>query len=156
QVPITIVEFSDFQCPYCQGVEPTLKQLLAKYEGRVSLGYRDFPLSQIHPQAQLAAEASRCAAEQARFWEYHDLLFANQSMLQEPGLIESARRLGLDEKLFASCLTSGKFRSQVQSDYQDGLKAGVTGTPAVFINGIFLSGNQPIADFSRIIEDELV
>src|SRR5206468_6118416 len=96
-----------------------------------------------------------CAAEQGKFWEYHDLLFANQSMLQEPGLTASARKLGLDEKLFVTCLTSGKFRSQVQSDYQVGLKAGVTGTPGFFINGTYLSGNQPIAEFSRIIEDEL-
>jgi protein-disulfide isomerase len=152
--PVSIVEFSDFQCPYCQQVEPTLKQLLVKYDGRVSLGYRDFPLP-MHPQAQLAAEASRCAAEQGKFWEYHDLLYANPSMLLEPGLIENARKLGLDEKDFSSCLKSGKFRNQVQSDSQEGEKAGVKGTPAFFINGIFLSGNEHIAEFSRIIDEEL-
>ena len=155
QVPVMIVEFSDYQCPYCQAAEATLKEVLARYEGRVSLAYRDFPLSQIHPQAQLAAEASRCAAEQGRFWEYHDALFANQSMLQQPGLIEHARKLGFDEKSFEACLTTGKFRSAVQSDYQDGVKAGVNGTPSFFINGIYLNGNQPTAEFARIIEDEL-
>jgi protein-disulfide isomerase len=155
QVPVTIVEFSDYQCPYCQAAEPTLKEVLARYEGHVSLAYRDFPLSQIHPHAQLAAEASRCAAEQGRFWEYHDALFANQSMLQQPVLIEHARKLGIDEKSFEACLTTGKFRSAVQSDYQDGIKAGVNGTPSFFINGIYLNGNQPTEEFARIIEDEL-
>ena len=152
--PVRIVEFSDFQCPYCQAVEPTLKELLAKYDGRVSLGYRDFPLP-MHSQAQLAAEASRCAADQGKFWEYHDLLLSNPSMLHEPGLIENARKLGLDEKEFVSCLKTGKFRDQVQSDAQEGEQAGVRGTPAFFINGIYLSGNEPIAAFSRIIDEEL-
>lgn len=153
--PVTIVEFADYQCPYCQAAEATLKQVLAKYRGRVSLAYRDFPLSQIHPQAQLAAEASRCAVEQGKFWEYHDALFANQSGLQEAGLIDSARKVGLDEKNFGACLSSGKFRNAVQLDYQDGVKAGVNGTPAFFINGIYLSGNQPLGEFVRTIEDEL-
>ncbi len=155
QAPVTIIEFSDYQCPYCQAVEATLKQVLGKYEGQVSLGYRDFPLYQIHPQAKLAAEASRCAADQGKFWEYHDLLFGNPSLLQEPALIEHARKLGLDESRFESCLSAGKFRPSVEADQQDGLKAGVTGTPSFFINGVFLSGNQPFAEFARIIEDEL-
>ena len=155
QAPVMIVEFSDYQCPYCQGVEATLKQVLAKYEGRVALAYRDFPLQQIHPQAQLAAEASRCAGEQGKFWEYHDLIFVNPSMLQQPSLVEHARKLELDERRFESCLTGGKFRAAVQSDQQDGLKAGVAGTPAFFINGVFLGGNQPLAEFARVIEEEL-
>ncbi len=155
QAPITIVEFSDYQCPYCQGVEATLKEVLARHEGRVSLGYRDFPLQQIHPHAQLAAEASHCAAEQGKFWEYHDLLLANPAMLQQAGFVEHARKLQLDEKRFEACLTSGKFRSAVQSDYQDGLRAGVNGTPGFFVNGIFLNGNQPVSAFENIIEDEL-
>jgi protein-disulfide isomerase len=155
RAPITIVEFSDYQCPYCQGVETTLKGVLAKYEGQVSLGYRDFPLQQIHPQAQPAAEASRCAAEQGRFWEYHDLLLTNPAMLHQAGFVEHARKLQLDEKRFEACLTSGRFRSAVQSDYQDGLKAGVNGTPGFFVNGIFLNGNQPVSAFENVIEDEL-
>ncbi len=94
---VVIVEFSDFQCPYCQSVAPTLKKLLAKYEGRVSLSYRDLPLRDIHPQAQLAAEASRCALEQGKFWEYHDLLFANPNKLNREGLAGQARSLKLDD-----------------------------------------------------------
>jgi len=155
KAPVVIVEFSDYQCPFCQGAEATLKEVLARYEGRVSLGYLDFPLQQIHPQAQIAAEASRCAAEQGKFWEFHDLLFANPGMLQQAGLIQQARQLHLDEKSFDACLTGGKFRGAVQADYEDGLKAGVNGTPAFFINGIFLGGNQPVSEFIRIIESEL-
>jgi protein-disulfide isomerase len=155
KAPVTIVEFSDYQCPYCQAVESTLKQVLAKYEGQVGLAYRDFPLTQIHPQAQLAAEAAHCAAEQGRFWEYHDLLFANQSMLEQAGLVENAKRLGLDETRFDGCLNGRDFRSAVEADQQSGLRAGVTGTPAFFINGIYLNGNQPASEFARIIDDEL-
>jgi len=155
KAPLTIVEFSDFQCPYCQAVLPTLKEVLVKYEGRVSLGYRDFPLLQIHAQAQQAAEASRCAGEQGKFWEYHDLAFANQSRLQQPSLIEHARKLQLDDKRFEACLASGKFRNAVQSDLQDGMKAGVNGTPAFYINGISLSGNQPASAFYKIIDEQL-
>jgi len=110
---VIIVEFSDFQCPYCQSVQSTLKNLLAKYDGRVSLAYRDLPLRDIHPQAQLAAEAARCAVEQGKFWEYHDLLFANQNKLDRPGLLGLAHDLKLDEKQFDSCLTSGKYKEHI-------------------------------------------
>ena len=155
KAPVVIVEFSDFQCPYCQAVAPTLKKLLAKYEGRVSLAYRDLPLRDIHPQAQLAAEGSRCAVEQGKFWEYHDLLFENPNKLNREGLVEQARRLKLDEKQFDSCLSSGKYKAQVEQDLQMGLRAGLTGTPGFFINGSMLSGNLPQEAFERTIEAEL-
>ncbi len=150
-----IVEFSDFQCPYCQSAEATLKKLLAKYEGRVSLAYRDLPLKDIHPQAELAAEAGRCAGEQGRFWEYHDLLFQNQGKLNHDGLIEEARTLKLDEKQFDSCLSSDKYKTQIEEDRQAGLRAGVNGTPGFFINGNMVSGNQPQDSFEKVIEAEL-
>jgi protein-disulfide isomerase/Flp pilus assembly protein TadD len=153
--PVIIVEFSDFQCPYCHKVQPTLKNLLAKYEDKVSLAYRDFPLRDIHPQAQLAAEASRCAGEQRKFWEYHDLLFANHDKLNQEGLVEDARSLKLDEKQFDSCLSSSKYKAQIEQDLQEGMRAGVHGTPGFFINGIFLRGAQAQAVFERIIETEL-
>ena len=153
KAPVMIVEFSDYQCPYCRQVENTLKGLLGKYKGKVSLAYRDFPLT-IHPQAQLAAEASRCAGEQGKFWEYHDQLF-NASDLQRPALLEDARSLKLDEKQFDSCLTAGKYRAEIERDAQEGAQAGVSGTPGFFINGIALSGSQPPDAFIRIIEDEL-
>jgi len=152
---VIVVEFSDFQCPYCQGVEPTLKKLLAKYEGRIGLAYRDLPLKDIHPQAELAAEAGRCAGEQGKFWEYHDVLFQNPNKLDRNGLTEHARNLALDEKQFDSCLSTGKYKAQVEEDRQAGLRAGVTGTPGFFINGNVLSGNQPQESFEKLIESEL-
>jgi protein-disulfide isomerase/Tfp pilus assembly protein PilF len=154
-VPVIIIEFSDFQCPLCRKVQPTLKSLLAKYEGRVSLAYRDFPLRGMHGQAELGAESSRCAGEQGKFWEYHDLLFDNPDKLNQNGLLELARNAKLGEKQFDSCLSSGKYRSQVERDLQDGIRAGVMGTPGIFINGILLSGAQPEAAFEQVIESEL-
>ena len=152
---VMIVEFSDFQCPYCQAVEPTLKSVLAKHEGRVAIAFRDMPLTQIHPLAQGAAEAARCAGEQGKFWEYHDLLFANQNKLDRNGLLEHARTLTLDEKQFDSCLTSERYKAQIEQDEQDGRHAGVNGTPAFFINGVFLNGAQPEATFETSIQDAL-
>jgi protein-disulfide isomerase len=153
--PITIVEFGDFQCPYCHRAEATLNDLLSKYKGRVKLAFRDYPLRPLHPQAQIAAEAARCAEAQGKFWEYHDMLYASQSELKEPRLIEDARQLGLDQKSFRSCLDSGKFVDQIEQDVQAGSKAGVGGTPAFFINGVFLEGAQPEAEFEKIIDSEL-
>lgn len=155
QAPVTIVEFSDFQCPYCKQSEPTLKDLLIKYNGQVKLAWRDFPLREIHPLAQTAAEAARCAWEQGKFWEFHDALFADQSKLKEADLVASAKAIGLNDKSFRSCLASGKFKAKIEADLEDGRKVGVVGTPGFFINGVFLSGSQPQAEFERIIENQL-
>ena len=152
---VMIVEFSDFQCPYCREVEPTLKSVLAKHPDQVALAFRDFPLKQLHPQAEIAAEASRCAGEQGKYWEYHDALFANQSKLDHSGLLEQARSLKLDEKQFDSCLSTEKYKAQMQLDFQDGMRAGVTGTPSFFINGTFLNGALPQASFEQAIQDAL-
>ena len=152
---VMIVEFSDFQCPYCQQVQQTLKALLAKHEGHLGLAYRDLPVRNIHPQAESAAEAARCAGEQGKFWEYHDLLFANPNKLDLAGLRDYARSLKLDEKQFDSCVSSEKYKAQIQQDYQDGLRAGVSGTPGFFINGIFLGGSLPEASFEQVIQEEL-
>ncbi len=153
KAPITIVEFSDFQCGFCQRVTPTLRQILAKYGTQVNLSYRDYPLREIHPLAQQAAEAARCAGEQGKFWEYHDVLFAT-SKLEKPSLLEHAQGLGLDEKNFSACLDSGKFKAAIDSDMQDAEKSGVSATPAFFVNGIFLEGAQPLAAFEKVIESE--
>jgi len=153
--PITIVEFADFQCPYCQSVQPTLKAVMDKYQGKVRLGFRDYPLRQMHPQAQQAAEASRCAGAQGKFWEYHDLLYANQGKLNLESLKEQARAAALDMPGFEACLASGKFRPLIDSDLQSGSIAGVSGTPAFYINGVALIGAQPLAAFERVIENEL-
>jgi protein-disulfide isomerase len=150
-----IVEFSDFQCPYCGEVEATLHRVLAKYPDTVALAYRDMPMSKIHPLARQAAEAARCAGDQGKFWEYHDLLFADQSNLDQDGLMDKARTLKLDEQRFQSCLVSEKFKAQVQQDSQDAMRAGVSGTPGFFVNGIFLSGSQPESAFENLVQEQL-
>lgn len=155
KAPVTIVEFSDFQCPYCKRAQATLQDLLTKYNGRVKLSFMDFPMRTLHPHAQIAAEAARCAGEQGKFWEYHDALFADQSKLDEAGLAQTARNLGLDEKSFQSCLTAGRFKAQIEQDLREGTEAGVAGTPGFFIDGIFVNGAQPEAEFEKTINSEL-
>ena len=153
--PVTIVEFADFQCPYCQSAEKTVKELLEKYKSNVRLGYRDFPLTQIHPQARQAALASRCAGEQGQFWAYHDLLFANPGRLDTAGLTDHARTAGLDMEEFGACLASDKFKTDIENDLKLGTVAGVSGTPAFYINGVLVSGAQPASAFENIIDSEL-
>ena len=154
KAPVMIVEFSDYQCPYCHAAEPTVKDILAKYGDKVSLSYRDFPLTAIHANAMIAAEASRCALEQGKFWEYHDQLFT-ASKLEKDDLIGYARNLKLDDKQFESCLTSEKYKADIEKDTQDGRKAGVSGTPGFFINGVEISGAKPKEEFTKLIDDEL-
>lgn len=154
KAPVMIVEFADFQCPYCQAVEPTLDAVYAKHKDQVAIAFRDLPLIQIHPFAQGAAEAARCAGEQGKFWEYHDLLFKDRR-LDSNGLLNEARSLKLDDKQFQSCLTSAKYKTQIQADAQDGMRAGVNGTPGFFINGAYFDGNQPEATFDKAIQDAL-
>ncbi len=156
--PIAIVEFSDFQCPFCASFRSnTFDQLKEEYidTGRVKLVYRDFPLDSIHPDARLAAEASECADDQGKFWEYHDILFNNQRSLSVGDLKAYADQVGLDNADFNECLDSRKYKDEVEKDFQDGNSYGVSGTPLFFINGIELSGAQPFANFKRIIESEL-
>lgn len=153
--PVTIVEFSDYQCPFCQRAQSTIREVLAKYQGKVRHAYRDFPLQQIHPQAESAAEAARCAAEQGKFWEYHTLLFTNREKLDGASLKEHAKAAKLDEKGFADCVASGKYKAKIEQDQHEGEAAGVTGTPAFFINGVFLGGAYPAAAFEKIIDAEL-
>jgi protein-disulfide isomerase len=152
---VMIVEFSDFQCPYCGQVEATLKSVLAKHQDTVALAFRDMPITQIHPMAQGAAEASRCAGEQGKYWEYHDLLFGDQAGLDRNGLIAKAAKLQLDSKQFEACLSSEKYKVQIQQDNQEGMRAGVSGTPGFFINGVFISGAQPESAFEKIIQEQL-
>ncbi len=153
--PITIVEFGDFQCPFCGRVEPTLMALLKKYNGKVKLAFRDFPLSTIHTYAEIAAEASRCAEAQGRFWPMHDAIYADQSKLTEDDLVATAGRLGLNVDSFTACLKAGTYKAAIQQDEADGARAGVTGTPSFFINGRFLSGALPEPQFEAIINSEL-
>jgi len=152
--PVTMVAFSDFQCPYCLRVNPTLKALEMKYAGQIRIVFKDFPLG-IHKDARKASEAGQCAAEQGKFWEMHDKMFANQQKLQPDSLKAFAKEIGLDAPTFASCLDSGKTAAKVAADMAQGTKHGVTGTPTFFINGRYLSGAQSIDKFAEIIDDEL-
>jgi len=154
KAPIMLVEFSDYQCPYCHRVEPTIKNLMAKYGEKISLSYRDFPLTSIHPNAMIAAEASRCALEQGKFWEYHDQLFTSSS-LEKNSLVDYARNLKLDDKQFESCLTTEKYKTDIEKDEAEGRGVGVNGTPGFFINGVFINGAVPESEFTKIIDDEL-
>jgi protein-disulfide isomerase len=152
--PITIVEFSDFQCPFCSKAIVNVDEVMKKYEGKVRLVFRHFPLS-FHTEAPKAAEASMCAADQNKFWEYHDKLFANQQALKVDDLKKHAADLGLDTARFNECLDSGKKAELVKKDMADAEKVGVTGTPAFFINGVMLSGAVPASEFASIIDAEL-
>ena len=152
--PITIVEFSDFQCPYCQQSVQVLKELKRFYGERIRLIYRDYP-GPNHPFAPQAAEAARCAGEQGKFWEYHDLLFDRQSSGKGWDFLSLAKELGLQQNTFENCLNSGHFRDQIIKDLQDGLKLGITSTPTFFVNGRPLVGAQPLANFRALIDSLL-
>lgn len=152
--PVTIVEFSDFQCPFCSRINPTLDQVRAKYGDKVRVVFRQFPLD-MHPQARKAAEASLCANDQGKFWEMHDAMFQSQQQLSVDDLKAKATTLGLNAEAFNSCLDSGKYASQVAQDLQEGSAAGVSGTPALFINGRFINGAVPLEQITEVIDDEL-
>lgn len=131
---VTIVEFSDFQCPYCAEATDVIQAILNDYEGEVKYVIRDFPLD-FHPQAAKAAEAANCAGDQENYWEMHDLLFANQDRLQVEHLKEYAQELQLDTRLFDECLESNKYADEIAKDIEDGRKYFVSGTPTLFVNG---------------------
>ncbi|MDO8519689.1 MAG: thioredoxin domain-containing protein [Deltaproteobacteria bacterium] len=152
---ITLIEFSDFQCPFCKRTRPTIAQIMETYKGKVYYVFRDFPLS-FHKQAQKASEAAQCAGEQDKYWPYNDMLWENQTSLQIEDLKGYAKKLGLNESKFNQCLDSGKFAQEVEKDANDGAAAGVSGTPAYFVNGIFISGAQPFEKFQSVIDSELM
>jgi len=153
--PVTIVEFSDFHCPYCRKIQPVLDDLRAKYGAKIKIIYRDFPLDSRHPQARLAAEASHCAIEQGKFWEFHDRLFKSDPDSSQAALNRIASDVGMDVGAFETCTKSGKYKTLVQASAQEGTALGVTGTPTFFINGRILVGSQTVDAFARIIDDEL-
>jgi protein-disulfide isomerase len=151
---VTIVEFSDFQCPFCSKAAATVDEVMEQYAGKVRLVFRHFPLD-FHKEAPKAHEASLCAHDQAKFWEYHDVLFKNQDQLQPEQLVKHAQGLGLDVDKFKACLGEGKHAAAVQRDLAAGKEHGVSGTPAFFVNGRMLSGARPKEDFVRLIDAEL-
>ena len=154
KAPITIIEFSDYECPFCGRAEKIVNQVMTTYGDRIRLVYRDFPL-EMHQHSRLASEAANCANAQGKFWEYHAKLFDNQTALSEEQLKSYAGELGLDKAKFETCLKEKPFKAAIDKDMTDGSKVGVNGTPAFFINGRMLSGAQPFDKFKEVIDDEL-
>ena len=167
EAPVTIVEFSDYQCPFCQRFfATTLPELKRDYieTGKVRYVFRDFPLDHLHAQARKAAEAAHCAGEQGKFWEMHDVMFQNRATLGAPQLIEYSRRIGLDVAAFEACLASGRYAARIERGLTDGAAAGVRGTPSFVVGksqsgdtveGTFIRGAQPVETFRRIIDQIL-
>jgi predicted DsbA family dithiol-disulfide isomerase len=153
---VNVIEFSDFQCPFCSRAADTLNQLKKKYGSKVKFTFKQFPLP-IHKDARLAAEASMCVNDQGsdKFWKFHDLAFKNQDKLEKANLEKWAKDVGADSKKFTECLDSKKFTSIVQGELDEGSKAGISSTPTFFINGRLLEGAQPIEKFAVIIDEEL-
>jgi len=152
---VVLVEFSDFGCPYCKTVVPTLKQLLAQYPDKIRWIFRDFPIANLHPAAPKAHEAARCAGAQGKFWEYHDLLFERSPKQSPEELKQYAKDLQLDAAEFERCLESNVQGPAVDADIQDAQRLGISGTPMFFINGRALIGAQPLAAFQKVVESEL-
>lgn len=152
---VTIVEFSDFQCPFCGRFYPTIKQALAEYKDKIKFVYKHFPLESIHQQARPAAEASECAGEQGKFWEFHDKLFEKQEELGDAFYKKLAGDLKLNVNKFNDCVASRKYSSKVDADYQTGISAGVQGTPHSLVNGTPVSGAVPYEQLKAVIEAEL-
>ena len=165
--PVTIVEFSDYQCPFCQRFfATTLPALKTEYiaTGKVRYVFRDYPIDQLHPQARKAAEAAHCAGDQGKFWEMHDVLFQNSKALAGPQLVEHARAVGLDTTTFSECVSSGRHAARVDQGAKDAAAAGVQGTPGFVIGktttgdvieGTPVRGAQPFDTFRQIIDRAL-
>jgi len=151
---VTIIEFTDFQCPFCSRVQPTLKKILEQYPQDVRKVFKQHPLK-FHKDAPLAAEASLAAGAQGKFWEMKKILFNNQKKLKEENLVEYAHNLGLDVEKFKADLREHTYKEQVDRETQQAVNLGATGTPAFFINGRYLRGAKPLAIFTKVIDEEL-
>jgi len=151
---IEIVEFSDFQCPFCSRVNPTLARIEKEYGDRVRISFKHLPL-RIHPNAPEAHAAAEAAHRQGQFWEMHDLIFANQRQLSSSQYEKYAQQMGLDMDKFRSDMNSAGVKGKVTADQAEAAKLGITGTPSFFVNGRYLSGAQPYESFRRLIEEEL-
>jgi protein-disulfide isomerase len=154
--PITIIEFADFQCPFCQRhAEETYPRLIEQYGDQIRFVYKDFPLSSIHPEAYPSALAAQCAQAQNKFWEYHDLLYSARLELGRETYLAYAEELGLDVAAFTTCLDDQTYAETVQEDYNFGQELGVSSTPTFFVNGVAVVGAQPYEVFAEIIDFEL-
>ena len=153
--PVTIVEFSDFHCPFCRKVQPVLDQLRAKYGDKIRLVYRELPLDELHPQARVVSEAAGCANDQGRFWEFHDAVFRSKPDASTAALDGFAKEAGMNLADFTACRTSGKHKTAVLASNEEGSKLGINGTPTFFVNGRIVVGAQPLDAFARVIDEEL-
>ena len=151
---VTVVEISDFQCPFCQRVGPTLQEIEKRYGDKVRMSFKHNPLP-FHSRAKPAARAAECAKEQGKFWPMHDLLFANQRALEDANLTTYAGQAGLDVEGWRGCYTANKYDAKIDADQRQAQQLGARGTPAFFINGRFLSGAQPLERFTQLIDEEL-
>ena len=149
--PVTLVIFSDFQCPFCKRVLPTLGQIEKEYSGKVKMAFRNNPLP-FHPNAMPAAKAAMAANEQGKFWQMHDALFANQQDLSEAGILKAAKEAGLDMTKFQKDWKSNKYDAQIQADIDFAKQNGASGTPSFFINGVAVRGAQPFPAFKVVID----
>jgi protein-disulfide isomerase len=153
--PITIVEFSDFECPFCRRWHAEVyKPLLAAYPGKIRLVYRNLPLTSIHPDALAAAEASMCAGEQDVYWKYHDKLFSSES-LGNNIYVQYAQELGLNMSTFESCISNHKYQKNIEADSDFAINLGIRSTPTFFVNGLAIVGAQPLDVFKQVIDKEL-
>jgi protein-disulfide isomerase len=153
--PVTLVEYGDFECPFCGQAHLVLQELLAEADDRVRLAFRHFPLTQIHPHAQRAAEASEAAATQGQFWPYHDMLYENQQALEDEDLIGYAQKLGLDLDRYQLELLQGLHAPRVREDFLSGVSSGVNGTPTFFINGRRHDGAWDLDSLSAAIVEAM-
>jgi len=151
--PVTLVEFADYECPYCQNVNPQIQQLKKEFGDKLTLAFKDFPLP-MHHSAEKAAEAARCAGEQGKYWQYHDVLFYSK-LLSVDDLKQHARTLNLNGDQFDTCLDSGREAAAVQKDLQEGKQLGLTGTPSFFINGHFFSGVVDYGTLKDMVNQQL-
>jgi protein-disulfide isomerase len=151
--PVQLIEFADYQCPYCQKANSDLIKLLEDYKGKVSIVYKDFPLP-MHANAEKAAEAARCAGAQGKYWEYHNLLFKDKK-LDTPDLKLEAKSLNLDSAKFDTCLDSGEEAARVKKDQDEGMRLGLSGTPSFFVNGHFFSGAMDYTSLRQMVEQQL-
>jgi len=163
--PVTMIEFTDYQCPFCKRyADETFDDLLQVYGNKIKYVFMDFPLTQMHPQSFVTHEAARCAGDQGKYMEYHNKLFANQKIWSNYApesedeineLKKYAQELGLNSQVFDECLISRQYSEAIIASSQIGIDAGVTGAPSFFINGVYFGGARPISDFQSLIETEL-
>jgi protein-disulfide isomerase len=154
--PVILVEYGDFQCPYCGAAFPIVKQIEKIYENRLALIFRHFPLAESHPYAQAAAIAAEAAANQGKFWQMHDLIFENQASLNPQTLLLLAKSLKLDIKTFEKDITDPKVFEKVEANFESGIVSGVNGTPSFYINGMKFDGSYDFHSLTRAIDEALL